>query len=151
MICNIIKSIYTISSQVQSIWWFAHSTGSPCFNALCVADCHWRFGLWDCTGMCSRSIVFEVVIDTIIRGWLFPSLCITQVLTVSSVRGSLCGQDVVRSWRACFVCDLGQIPRFPNRIQNSHCLMIWQAGLICIFFRLEARTEMADCGQLGLS
>ena len=102
-------------------------------------------------------------------------------------RGSLCGQDVVRSRRACFVCDLGQIPRFPNRIQNSIALsvggievqvpsqsghgttciypvvvgemqlhshstgMIWQAGLICIFFHLEARTEMADCGQLGLS
>ena len=29
--------------------------------------------------------------------------------------------------------------------------MIWKAGLICIFFRLEACTEMTYCGQLGLS
>ena len=65
-------------------------------------------------------VVFEVVIDTIIRGWLFPFfLCITQVLTIASVRGYLGGQDVVRSRRACFVCDIGQVPRFPNRIQNS--------------------------------
>ena len=131
-----------------------------------------------------RSILFEVVIDTIIRGWLFPSfLCITQVLTISSVRGSLCGQDVVRSRRACFVCDLDQIPRFPSELalsvvgievqvpsQSGHgttCIypvvvgemhlhshptgMIWKAGLTCIFFRLEACTEMTDCGQLGLS
>ena len=29
--------------------------------------------------------------------------------------------------------------------------MIWQAGLICIFFRLEARMEITGCDQLGLS
>ena len=35
---------------------------------------------------------------------------------------------------------------------HSHpTVMIWPAGFICIFFRLEARTEMADCGKLGLS
>ena len=72
--------------------------------------------------MCSRPIVFEVVIDTIIRGLLFPLfLCITQVPPIASVRGSLCGEDVVRAGRACFVCDLGQVPRFPSRIQHSHC------------------------------
>ena len=37
-------------SQVQSSWWFAHSTGSPRFKALYVAACHWRFELWDCAG-----------------------------------------------------------------------------------------------------
>ena len=73
---------------------------------------------------CAAARSSSIIIDTIIRGWLFPSfLCITQVLTISYVRGSLCCQDVVRSRRACFVCDLGQIPRFPNRIQNSHCLL----------------------------
>ena len=65
-------------SQVQSIWWFAHSTGSPRFKPLCVAGCHWRFGLWDCIGMCSRSIVFEVVIDTIIRGLFFPHFLVSR-------------------------------------------------------------------------
>ena len=34
---------------------------------------------------------------------------ITQMPTIASVRGSLCGQDVVRSRRACFVCDLFRI------------------------------------------
>ena len=59
--------------------------------------------------MCSRSIVFEVVVDTIIRGLFFPHFfCITQVPPIASVRGSLCGHDVVRSGGACFVCDLGQ-------------------------------------------
>ena len=111
-------------SQVQSIGWFAHSTGSPRFKPLCVAGCHWRFGLWDCIRMCSRSIVFEVVVDTIIRGLFFPHfLCITQVPPIAPVRGSLCGHDVVRSGGACFVCDLGQVPRFPNRIHHSHCLL----------------------------
>ena len=70
--------------------------------------------------MCSRSIIFEVVIDTIIRGLLFPfCLGITQVPTIASVRGYLCGQDVVRSRRDCFVCDLGQVPRYVFRIGFS--------------------------------
>ena len=65
--------------------------------------------------MCSRSIVFEVVVDTIIRGLFFPHfLCITQVPPIASVRGSLCGHDVVRSGGACFVCDLGQVPRYTS-------------------------------------
>ena len=60
----------------------------------------------------------------IIRELLFPFyFCNTQVPTIASVRGSLCGQDVVRSQRACFVCDLGQVPRFPNKIQHSQCLL----------------------------
>ena len=57
-------------------------------------------------------------------GLLFPLfLCITQVPPIASVRGSLCVQYVVRPGRACFVCDLGHVPRVPSRIQHSHCLL----------------------------
>ena len=131
--------------------------------------------------MCSRSIVFEVVIYTIIRGLLFPfCLCISRVLTIASVRGSLCGQDVVLSRRACFVCDLFRIGVSTRTVccvdrgassfavrsrydlytsyrcwRNAFTFpstgMIWQAGLICTFSLLEARTEMAGYGQMGLS
>ena len=95
-----------------------------------MADCHWRFGLWDCTGMWSRSIVFEVVIDTIIRGWLFPSfLCITQVLTISHVRGSLC----VR-----MLYDLGVLAFFVT-LARSHV------------FRIGFRTRTVCCGDRGAS
>ena len=51
--------------------------------------------------VCTRSIV---VVYTIILGLFFPLFfSITQLPTIASVRGSLCGQDVVRSRRACFV------------------------------------------------
>ena len=79
----------------QSIWRLAHSTRSPCLSAVCVAACHWPFGLWDCTGMYSLSIVFDAVIDTNIRGLLFPLfVCVTQVPPIASVCGTLCGQDM---------------------------------------------------------
>ena len=65
--------------------------------------------------MCSRSIVFEVVIGTIIRGLLFPFfLCITQVPTIAPVRGSLCDQDVY---------DLGGLALFVT-LARSHVFRI---------------------------
>ena len=96
-----------------------------------MAGCHWRFGLWDCTGICSRSVVFEVVIDTIIRGFVSTRL-------------------VYHASAADCVC---------TRFLNCAVMMLYDLGVLALFltltrfhvFRVGFSTRTVCCGDRGAS
>ena len=87
---------------------------------------------------------------------LFVTLARSHVFRIGFRTRTVCCGDrgasslAVRSWYDLYTsCRCWRNAHtFPSRDPTG---MIWQAGLICIFFRLEARSEMANCGQLVLS